>query len=197
MGADTVAAQAPDWFRAELNALLPQLRRYAHSLARNVTDGEDLFQDTCLRALERWYQFQQGTFLKSWLFTIMRNQFYTHCTTESRRRAMDCALYEQRCEYGEEDGEDAAVSIITLKEVTAAIRTLSPKDRMMLGIGIGDEAYAEVAARLEVADGTIKSGVHRARERLAARLAGGRATSGRGARDRKRPGLNDTFDPHS
>src|SRR3546814_18705666 len=66
--------------------MIPTLRRFAHSLARNAADADDLLQDTLERALGRAHQFEAGTNLKAWLFTIMRNRFYTECRRRQRVR---------------------------------------------------------------------------------------------------------------
>src|SRR3546814_20588542 len=66
--------------------MIPTLRRFAHSLARNAADADDLLQDTLERALGRAHQFEAGTNLKAWLFTLMRNRFYTECRRRQRVR---------------------------------------------------------------------------------------------------------------
>jgi len=54
-------------------ALLPRLRRFAAGLTGSVQEGDDVVQSACLRALERYHQWEPGTRLDSWMFRIIRN----------------------------------------------------------------------------------------------------------------------------
>src|SRR5579862_7132375 len=65
--------QELDRIRKEIVALLPRLRRFARTLARNAADADDLVQDTVERALARLHQWEPGTRLDSWMFRIARN----------------------------------------------------------------------------------------------------------------------------
>src|ERR1043165_7035234 len=60
---------------ADLEKLLPDLTRFARVLTRNEDDAHDLVQDCVERALRKHELYQDGTSLKSWLFTLMRNLF--------------------------------------------------------------------------------------------------------------------------
>jgi RNA polymerase sigma-70 factor (ECF subfamily) len=57
----------------DIVALLPRLRRFAAGLTGSVQDGDDVVQTACLRALERYHQWEPGTRLDSWMFRIIRN----------------------------------------------------------------------------------------------------------------------------
>jgi RNA polymerase sigma-70 factor (ECF subfamily) len=57
----------------DIVALLPRLRRFAAGLTGSVHDGDDVVQAACLRALERYHQWEPGTRLDSWMFRIIRN----------------------------------------------------------------------------------------------------------------------------
>jgi RNA polymerase sigma-70 factor, ECF subfamily len=63
--------------RDELPGFLPHLRNFALSLTHDAVRSDDLVQSTVLRAWTNLDQFQQGTNLEAWLFTILRNSFYT------------------------------------------------------------------------------------------------------------------------
>ena len=58
-------------------AALPNLRAFARSLTHNVDDADDLVQEALLRALANISQFRPGTSMSAWLFTILRNAFYS------------------------------------------------------------------------------------------------------------------------
>ena len=78
----------PD-LRRQIGALLPELRAFARFLARDRIAADDLVQDAVVRALGALHQFQPGTSLKAWLFTIERNAFYE---TQRRRKREAVAL---------------------------------------------------------------------------------------------------------
>src|SRR5215813_8722261 len=60
----------------DLIACVPHLRAFARFLTGNRERADDLVQDTIVRALTAAHQFQRGTNLKAWMFTILRNQHY-------------------------------------------------------------------------------------------------------------------------
>src|SRR3954451_4278506 len=72
-----------DLHRAILS-LTPSMRAFARSLTRNQSDADDLVQDTLVKPIGHIHQFPPGTNLRSWLFTIERNTYYT--THQQRRR---------------------------------------------------------------------------------------------------------------
>ena len=78
---------APDSFKTDLLALLPSLRAFAFSLARNRERADDLVQDTVIRAWEKHASFTEGTNMRAWLFTILRNCFYSEI--RKRRREVE------------------------------------------------------------------------------------------------------------
>jgi RNA polymerase sigma-70 factor (ECF subfamily) len=76
-----------DPIRDAMLAAIPHLRAFAISLTGNVTYADDLVQAALLRGLENLDKFQPGTSMQAWLFTILRNQFYTDI--RRRRREVD------------------------------------------------------------------------------------------------------------
>lgn len=156
----------PTTFIDDIEEMIPALGRFAQSLARNAADAADLVQDTLERALGRSHQFQEGTNLKAWLFTIMRNRFYTVC-----RHA---ALTRQHAE-GHRGGADPAdhvtvgdqMSRIESCEFALAFGKLTAGERALLVLATVEEMpYESIAAMLEVEIGTIKSRVSRIRAKL-------------------------------
>ena len=68
----------------DIVGLLPDLRAFSRFLCREREAADDLVQNTILAALDKQAQFAPGTNLKGWLFTIMRNRFYSHQRTRHR-----------------------------------------------------------------------------------------------------------------
>ncbi|WP_246215847.1 sigma-70 family RNA polymerase sigma factor [Microvirga makkahensis] len=142
---------------------IPHLRAFAISLSGDVTYADDLVQTALLRGLENIDKFQPGTSMQAWLFTILRNQFYT----DMRRR---------RREVQDSDGVMAANLAILpeqgahldYSDMLAALAQLSVEHReALLLVGAEGVSYEEAAQICGVNIGTIKSRINRARTRLA------------------------------
>lgn len=153
-------------FAETVEQTIPTLRRFAHSLARNSADADDLLQDTLERALARSHQFEPGTNLKAWLFTIMRNRFYTECRRRQRVRS-----HAEERRLGAADGEEVALggqlARVESREFALAFAQLSSDERALLVMATVEEIpYETIARTLEVEIGTVKSRVSRIRAKL-------------------------------
>jgi RNA polymerase sigma-70 factor (ECF subfamily) len=153
-------------FQAQLAAELPSLRAFARTLARDPSAADDLTQEALLKAWANRTRFQPGTNLRAWLFTILRNTFYS----EYRKR---------RREVADTDGEHAQRLAsrpvqdhgLTVADFARAMARLPDDQREALVlVGAAGLSYDEAAAIMGVAVGTAKSRVSRARARLAAEL---------------------------
>jgi RNA polymerase sigma-70 factor (ECF subfamily) len=148
-----------------IEAQIPALRRFARRLVGHNEGVDDLVQDTVARALGAAPQFQPGTALKSWLFTIMRNTF---CTNYRVR---------QREHVGIEDAMAAKLSIappqdwaLRRNEMQLAIERLPPQVQQSLVLIAMGTSYDETAQICKCEVGTVKSRVNRARKALSAEL---------------------------
>ncbi|MBI1292867.1 RNA polymerase subunit sigma, partial [bacterium] len=77
-------SEAGDPFKRELLAVLPNLRAFAVSLCGNPDRADDLVQDAILRAWGAQQSFTIGTNLRAWVFTILRNEFYSQMRKRGR-----------------------------------------------------------------------------------------------------------------
>ncbi|MDI6027520.1 sigma-70 family RNA polymerase sigma factor [Corticibacterium sp. UT-5YL-CI-8] len=139
--------------------LIPALRAFARTFCRNPDDADDLVQDTLVKALNAFESFQPGTRLKSWMFTIMRNTFYTKIKIYTREApgAADCVATIPATEAPQEWS-------IRGREVREALARLPQHQREVLTlIGIFGESYEDTAAICGCAIGTVKSRLNRAR----------------------------------
>src|SRR4028118_1022752 len=76
--------------RQDLLAAIPSLRAFAISLLHNSNQADDLVQDTIVRAWAAMDRFERGTNLNAWLFTILRNVFYSqHRRTKREVQDLD------------------------------------------------------------------------------------------------------------
>jgi RNA polymerase sigma-70 factor (ECF subfamily) len=142
--------------------MIPALRAFAWSISRNGSDADDLVQDTLIKAWSHRDKFETGTNLRAWLFTILRNTYYT-------------AVVRRRREVRDEDDQHAR-SLTTaptqewglaIHALQAALDQLPPEHReALILVGAAGLSYEEAAEICGCALGTIKSRVNRARNRL-------------------------------
>ena len=149
--------------RAELLAALPHLRAFAISLVGNMEDADDLVQDAVARGLTHIARFEPGTNLQAWLFTILRNLFYSNHRRRRREVEDVDGSYAERLVVAPEQGGH-----LDLADLRTALARLSPEQReAILLVGAEGLTYEEAAEICGVVVGTIKSRVNRARNRLA------------------------------
>jgi RNA polymerase sigma-70 factor, ECF subfamily len=143
--------------------LTPKLRAFALSLSGNADRANDLVQETLLKAWHNIAHFEEGTNLRAWLFTILRNTYFSEC--RKRRREVE-----------DRDGALAAELTVSptqpghmdLQDLRQALDRLPPDHReALILIGGAGFSYEEAAEICGVAVGTIKSRVNRARNKLA------------------------------
>jgi len=149
--------------KADLISVIPNLRAFAVSLCGNPDRADDLVQETLVKAWSNLDSFVPGTNLPAWLFTILRNIYYS----EYRKR---------RREVADSDGTIAARlatapsqnSHMDLLDFRSALQQL-PNDQReaLILIGASGLSYEEAAGICNCAVGTMKSRVNRARNRLA------------------------------
>jgi RNA polymerase sigma-70 factor (ECF subfamily) len=150
-----------DW-RDQVVAMIPALRAFAWSISRNRSDADDLVQDTLIKAWSHRDKFETGTNLRAWLFTILRNTYYT-------------AVVRRRREVRDEDDQHARSMTtaptqewgLAIHALQIALDQLPPEHREALVlVGAAGLSYEEAAQICGCALGTIKSRVNRARNRL-------------------------------
>lgn len=148
--------------RDEMPVHIPSLRAFAISLTRNVSEADDLVQETILKAWSNIDKFTVGTDMRAWLFTILRNTFFS-----SKRKT--------RREVSDTDGAHAATMFekphhdgrLAFTDFNRAFDQLSPEHReVLILVGANGYSYEEAAQMMGVAIGTAKSRANRARARL-------------------------------
>lgn len=154
--------ESPDNFKSELLGLIPFLRAFARSLCGNPEVADDLAQETLVKAWQSRDTFIPGTNLKAWLFTILRNQFYS-----DRRRAWRQAPWDQDSAERIPGSRDDQTWAAELSDTARALRCLSDEQReALILVGAGGFSYEDAAAICHCAVGTVKSRVARARRAL-------------------------------
>ncbi len=149
-------------FKDDLLKAIPSLRAFAVSLSQNVDKADDLVQETLVKAWDKHESFQPGTNLKAWLFTILRNEFYSQMRKRGREvqdsdGIMTARLAVHPAQHGQLDLDDFRSALERLPE--------DQREAIIL-IGASGFSYEEAAEICGCAIGTIKSRVSRARSRL-------------------------------
>ena len=149
--------------RDDIVRSIPSLRAFAMGLTRSMDRADDLVQDTMLRAFARIDTFESGTNLQAWLFTILRNSFYS--SLRKRQREVDDAdgAYAARLMTPpEQEGR------LLYNDFLRAFGKLNPDQReALLLVAASGFPFEDAARIMGVALGTAKSRVIRARARLA------------------------------
>ena len=149
-------------FKSDLLSAIPSLRAFVVSLSQNADKAADLVQETLVKAWDKHESFQPGTNLKAWLFTILRNEFYSQMRKRGREvQDSDGIMTARLAVHPSQHGQ------LDLKDFRAALEKL-PEDQReaIILIGASGFSYEEAAEICDCAIGTIKSRVSRARTRL-------------------------------
>lgn len=161
-------------FEQEALVHLDALYSFALKLARAREDAEDLVSDTMLRAFDRWEQYQLGTNIRAWLFTIL---YHTFVSRKRRIDAREVQLPEDPDTWaafdviGDADPEGTFYDSFIDEEVTQAIDALPEDYRTAVVLSdMQGLRYAEIAEVLGIPEGTVKSRLFRGRRILQKKL---------------------------
>ncbi len=152
---------------AELEALIPRLRRYAHALARHPVRPDDLVQDTLERAWAHRRQWQPNTELRAWLFTILHNTFVSELR-RFRVRGYDTDPLDDTGRAANAPIDESVKSQDgAMLDIERALTALPVEQRaVVLLVGLEDLSYREAADVLSIPVGTVMSRLSRGRARL-------------------------------
>jgi RNA polymerase sigma-70 factor (ECF subfamily) len=172
--ADTRARR--EQFEREALVHLDAMYSFALKLTRSRDEAEDLVSDTVLRAFDRWEQYQLGTNVRAWLFTILYHVFVSR---KRRIEAREQPLPDQRDGWGggepvgEADPEGTFYDSFVDEEITRAIDALPADYRTAVVLSdVHGLRYAEIANVLAIPEGTVKSRLFRGRRILQKKLKG-------------------------
>ncbi len=158
----TPTDEAPADPRDEIVEHLPAMRAFALSLTRNGSAADDLVQDTIVKAWKNIEKFDAGTNMRAWLFTILRNTFYS----DRRKRKREVADVDGKmaATLSQKPDHDGRMAMADFEAVFAELPS-EQREALML-VGAMGFSYEEAAETCGVAVGTIKSRVNRGRVRL-------------------------------
>ena len=163
-----------DDFSREALSHIDSLYGTALRLTRRPADAEDLVQETYLKAFRARHQFERGTNLKAWLFTILHNTFRNMRRHDGRNRVdVDSEKVEQAVDRAtEEQTPEQLLTRATLDaDLQAALDSLPDVFRQAVWLRDVEEfSYADIARMLDVPAGTVMSRISRGRRLLYERL---------------------------
>lgn len=153
--------------KEELVTHLPALRAFALSLTRNRATADDMLQDAVLKAWTNMDNFQKGTNMRAWLFTILRNNYYSSRRKLNREVAdIDNVFSDTLSVKPDHDGR------LQMMDFKDAFDQLADEHReALILVGASGFSYDDAADMCGVATGTMKSRVNRARAKLTELLA--------------------------
>ena len=154
-------------FRDDLTAEINHLRAFAISLCRSEAAADDLVQETLLRAWSKSDKFRPGTRLRVWLFTILRNIYYSNYRKRAREVQDSDGVYARRPKVLADQE-----SHLDLEDFRGALAKLPAEQcEVLVLVGASGHSYEEAAKICKVKVGTIKSRLNRGRSKLTELLA--------------------------
>jgi RNA polymerase sigma factor (sigma-70 family) len=170
----------------EFNNLISKNANFLHGFALKFTrdweEANDLLQDTLLKALRYKDNFQEGTNIRGWLYTIMRNIFINNY----KRKAFQNTFIDKTDESffinsSQDYGFDSISSQINQKDIFAAINSLTDDYRVPFTMFTEGYHYEEIAEHVGIPIGTVKSRIYHARQKLMLQLKDFRRSNDRRA----------------
>lgn len=154
-------------FNAQVTKESESLRIYALRFTHNPDDASDLVQDTLLKAITYFDKFKEGTNLKGWLYTIMKNTFinnYRRTTkansvvTQSDEISSSNLVYSSTKNRGED--------IFVMDDIRESLEVLPEDYYVPFSMYFEGYKYHEIAESLNIPIGTVKTRIHMARKSL-------------------------------
>ncbi|ORE95476.1 sigma-70 family RNA polymerase sigma factor [Acuticoccus yangtzensis] len=153
--------------REELIRQIPNLRAFAVSLCGNAERADDLVQEALMKAWASIEMFQEGTNMRAWLFTILRNVYYSEF--RKKRREVEDADGKMAANLSTHPEQLGHLDMVDFREALSQLAA-DQREALIL-VGASGFSYDEAAEICGCAVGTVKSRVNRARTRLAELLS--------------------------
>jgi RNA polymerase sigma-70 factor (ECF subfamily) len=154
-------------FQTKLLGLQNNLLNFAYLLTSNKDDAYDLLQDTTLKALDNEDKYIDNTNFKGWVFTIMRNIFINNYRKVVRSATMiDQTDDLYHLNLPQESGLDTPEGSVAANEISMAINSFADEYRIPFSMHVAGYKYNEIADKMNLPLGTVKSRIFFARQRL-------------------------------
>jgi RNA polymerase sigma-70 factor (ECF subfamily) len=158
-------------FSFHINELTSTLKPFAIKLTRDYDDANDLIQETMLKAYTNREKFEDGTNLKAWLYTIMKNTFITNYQRMVRKNTfIDNTDNLHFINSTDNIAQNLAYTRFAMDDINKAIEKLDESLKVPFVMHYRGFKYFEIADRLKIPIGTVKNRIHIARKELKDRL---------------------------
>ncbi len=141
------------------------LKGFALKLTKNSSASEDLVQEAMIKAFRSKHTFKAGSNFKNWAFTIIKNTFITQYNKRKKKNVVDAPVEEVHYMISE-SSRNGALSSLNLSALWSNIRQLSSKSQVPLILSMKGYKYEEIAEKLNIPVGTVKSRINFARTKL-------------------------------
>ena len=154
-------------FTQNLLGMQTELHRFALKLTADQEEADDLLQETSLKALDNEDKYTPDTNFKGWMYTIMRNIFINNY----RKMVRDQTFVDQtenlyHLNLPQDSGFESTEGNYDLIEIRKIVNTLPKEYRIPFSMYVSGFKYREIAERLGLPIGTVKSRIFFTRQRL-------------------------------
>lgn len=154
-------------FKRELIGLQDELFRFAFKLTSDREEANDLLQETSLKALDNEEKYAPDTNFKGWMYTIMRNIFINNCRKVIREQTyVDQTENLYYLSLPQDSGFDSTEGAYDLKEMRRVVNALPFDHHLPFSMRVAGFKYREIADKLNLPIGTVKSRIFFTRQRL-------------------------------
>lgn len=154
-------------FAQNLLSLQPELLNFAYKLTADHEEANDLLQETSLKALDNEDKYTDETNFKGWIYTIMRNIFINNYRKTLRDQTyVDTTDNQYFLNQGIDIEVDSTEVAYDLKEIRHIVNGLSKEYRVPFAMYVSGFKYREIADRLGLPLGTVKSRIYITRQKL-------------------------------
>ena len=143
-----------------------EMYQWAYRLTRNYDDAQDLLQSTLLCALKSVGMYTEENNISGWLYTIMRNIFFNTTRHSGRCCCMEKEDIERMMQLGENALNDNAEIAFDMSDIQRAIDTLDRPYKIPMSLYLSGYKYQEIAEKMGIPLGTVKSRIHASRVQL-------------------------------
>ena len=154
-------------FRKELVEAQDELLRFAYKLTMDIDEANDLLQETSLKALDNEDKYVPDTNFKGWMYTIMRNIFINNYRKIVRDQTfVDTTDNYYHLNLPQDSGFDSTEGAYDLKEMHRVVNALPKEYKIPFSMHVSGFKYREIAEKLGLPLGTVKSRIFFTRQRL-------------------------------
>ena len=158
-------------FKQRVLGLQGNLLSFAYQLTTNKDEARDLLQDTTLKALDNEEKYVDNTNFKGWIFTIMRNIFINNYRQTVRKATViDQTEDLYHLNISQDSGFSSPEGSYAVKEINEALNDFSDDYRIPFNMYVAGYKYNEIADKMNLPLGTVKSRIFFARKRLREQL---------------------------